>query len=655
MPRPTTENQRQARNAGPQYNTDWVDVVREVRKVNSYVQEMREWTRWKMKDFQLGIEEGWLMPLLQERMIHPYGLTAADKSFYRWISFNDEQGYSDLNSAERALGRKLAKMAKAVHEGDAGEALAQSRFLKPYLDEAEKAFNQVLARVAPAKLNYKGFTVTNPHRMSETLVKLCLDGIAAMISVFKRRGVDKLLVSSVREIRLIPSATWSSASGGDSHGLYDSSKKQITVTGDALRAKGVGKFMKNWVHEIFLHEFGHHVHLVGMTDEAKTFWNEGWSEVWKAENAAKERRFDKEVENAIIDQKDIQKFWKTFKAFGFKARQAANQFKGVEMAKFWIWLQRGGFVNSKLNLTKQGKDQTTFLRGYPAGRDDWAREYEADLRGLYRDNRDMFAQGQERYDERYEDILQSLRVKDAHVDYAKDIYLYPEEIELVKDSDLEQMNLDSAAEQRKTDLGIPSGYGRMNVREDFAETFVQWMINPKKLQPVAQWRMGRSMWLSGYGGKPIMRLGMARRVASAHMHGLKEVGDSFLGRKWEMPLSKDTFIHFTTPDRAEAIVESGKLLMRPPHPKFGTDTVNAVSATYGVWQPGVQTTHIGRRDLVAILFQTPTVPKYGYVEEVVWDRDVKLQNPRIVSGQKASGMLKKSPVQIEDGDMVMYR
>lgn len=656
MPRSTTKIQRQALNAGPEYNTDWVSVVREVRKVNSYVQEMREWTRWKEKDFRLGIEKGWLSPLLQERMVFPFGLTSGDRSFYRWLSFNDEQGYIELNRAERDLGRKLSQMAKAVHEGDVGEALAQSRFLKPYLDDTEKVFNRVLARVHPAKFTYKGLTITNEYRMSEPLVKICLDAIAAMLAIFKRRSVDGLLVSSVREIRLIPSATWTSATGGDSHGQYDSSKKRITITGDALRSQGVGHFMKNWVHEIFLHEFGHHVHLSGMTSEAKSFWNEGWSEVWKAENSVSDRKQERELETAIIDRKVIQKFWKTFKAAGFKAQQAAGQFKGMEAQKFWIWLQRGQFVNKRLNLTKVGKDRTAFLRSYPAGKDEWARKFEKDRRVLYNDFfGDFFEEGRSRYEEEYEDILRSLRVKDVIADYAKDIYLQPEEIELVKDSDLDLMKAESTVEQRKNDLGIPSSYGKTNVKEDFAETFVLWMVAPNKLHPVAQWRMGRSMWLSGYGGKPIMRLGMAQRVASAHQYGLREVGEAFLGRKYEMPLSKDTFIHFTTADRAEAIVASGKLLMRPPHPKFGTDTVNAVSATYGVWQPGVQTTHIDRGDLVAVLFQTSTVPKYGYVEEVVWDRDVKLQNPRIVSAQKAAGMLKRSPVQIDDGDQVVYR
>ncbi len=49
-------------------------------------------------------------------------------------------------------------------------------------------------------------------------------------------------------------------------------------------------------------------------------------------------------------------------------------------------------------------------------------------------------------------------------------------------------------------------------------------------------------------------------------------GDFYL-----MDLSRDRFVHFTTRDRAAEIMESGRLLMRPPYKKFGIDAVAAVS------------------------------------------------------------------------------
>jgi len=130
-------------------------------------------------------------------------------------------------------------------------------------------------------------------------------------------------------------------------------------------------------------------------------------------------------------------------------------------------------------------------------------------------------------------------------------------------------------------------------------------------------------------------------------------GSVWSGKEYQADLGKDRFVHFTTADRATQILETGKLLMRPPYPKFGIDAVNAVSMVWGSFVPGVQTTH-SKDPLVAIVFQTSTVPKYGYPEEVVWDKDVTLRNPKVIRASKAISMLKRTPEQIEDGDMVVY-
>jgi len=121
-----------------------------------------------------------------------------------------------------------------------------------------------------------------------------------------------------------------------------------------------------------------------------------------------------------------------------------------------------------------------------------------------------------------------------------------------------------------------------------------------------------------------------------------------------MKTSKDTFIHFTSPDRAEQILASGRLLMKPPYRKSGIDAVAAVSLTYGDFVPTVQTTH-SKGPLVGIVFQASTPPKHGYIEEVIWDRDVPLQSPKVVSLSKGKAMLKNTPFSIEDLDMVVYK
>lgn len=122
-------------------------------------------------------------------------------------------------------------------------------------------------------------------------------------------------------------------------------------------------------------------------------------------------------------------------------------------------------------------------------------------------------------------------------------------------------------------------------------------------------------------------------------------GDFYL-----MDLSRDRFVHFTTRDRAAEIMESGRLLMRPPYKKFGIDAVAAVSTVWGMFLPGVQTTHYKRDDLVAVVFQTNTLPEYGVPEEVIWKRDVVLKGAKIVSFDKAKSMLQGGL----DGDFQVY-
>ena len=98
-------------------------------------------------------------------------------------------------------------------------------------------------------------------------------------------------------------------------------------------------------------------------------------------------------------------------------------------------------------------------------------------------------------------------------------------------------------------------------------------------------------------------------------------------------LSQDYFYHYTYKERAEEILEDGYL-----RPNFYTDQAGAVgvfaiSGTYGqevtrVQLSGTRKHHMG--NIVAIKFKTRTLPKYGFVEEVIWDKPVKLRDVEVV-------------------------
>lgn len=114
---------------------------------------------------------------------------------------------------------------------------------------------------------------------------------------------------------------------------------------------------------------------------------------------------------------------------------------------------------------------------------------------------------------------------------------------------------------------------------------------------------------------------------------------------YTMPISEDSFIHFTLKERISEILKSGKLLHHPPYPVFGASGVHAVSTTYGDFVPGTQTTHIGKGELGAIHFKTSVKPKAGYIEEVYWEEDVPLSSAKEMSYSSAVSMLKKTPEQ----------
>jgi hypothetical protein len=122
-------------------------------------------------------------------------------------------------------------------------------------------------------------------------------------------------------------------------------------------------------------------------------------------------------------------------------------------------------------------------------------------------------------------------------------------------------------------------------------------------------------------------------------------------------VTKDEFIHFTLASRAQQILDAGKILMRPPYQKFGSDVVAAVSLHWGKFVPGVQTTHIKvtpEDPLVAIRFKTSTMPTYGYVEEVVWNRDVILKSAKVIPYDIGVALLRGSSVSLGDYDRVSY-
>jgi hypothetical protein len=99
-------------------------------------------------------------------------------------------------------------------------------------------------------------------------------------------------------------------------------------------------------------------------------------------------------------------------------------------------------------------------------------------------------------------------------------------------------------------------------------------------------------------------------------------------------LEDDIFIHFTTLETAKKIMDT-KLLGKENLSTF------AVSAKWGYYNSGDVLPKNERRQ-IAIMFKTKKLPKYGYVEEVVWAGVVPLTHVKLISVEKAVNILLKS-------------
>jgi hypothetical protein len=118
---------------------------------------------------------------------------------------------------------------------------------------------------------------------------------------------------------------------------------------------------------------------------------------------------------------------------------------------------------------------------------------------------------------------------------------------------------------------------------------------------------------------------------------------------YTMDLSRDTFVHFTSSDRALQILAEKKLSMSPPYKKFGPDKIYAISTVWGTLVPGTQMTHI-KGNVVGLMFQTPTKPEIGFPEEVIWKRDVVLKHPRVLPYSRAAALIKQAPARPPERD-----
>ena len=154
--------------------------------------------------------------------------------------------------------------------GDAWDRVEGEKTLVS-LDEFTGIIKGLMPEIAPAHFEYNGFKVVNEQRISNTTCHNLLGCVDFLLATFKKRGITELLLEGIKTVNLVPTNIIESKFGG----LYNPATRELTITtikGDPRRV-----FIE-WFNHIFLHEFGHYIHVYYLSKDAKASWDEPWDQ-----------------------------------------------------------------------------------------------------------------------------------------------------------------------------------------------------------------------------------------------------------------------------------------------------------------------------------------------------------------------------------------
>ena len=352
----------------------------------------------------------------------------------------------------------------------------------PALISAVQAYmdviNELMRKTAAARFSYNGFVIENPDRLLEDSLASVLDAVDWLVSMFKKRKVEAVIRETVNSIMVSTEMS--------SHGLYSAHGKQVHIKANITT--GQTKMLKNWVHEVLLHEIGHHVHMSYLAPMAKAEWDSGWVYVDKARGDLNDQ--------ISVTSRDRHRFWGLIERAGWSPLKAGRRLKGIDRLKFLMWLHKteGNPLTStpkQVRLNDYGRTVMRFFANSEAVQAEFA-EYNTPEKAI-------------RMMERRERVYKSNLGLTPFYDGKHHPMLDSDTVDQIRSED-------TAVDAALDALGIPTQYGRTNILEDFAETFVLFIVDPARLSSTAHTRMARALWLSGFRGKPVMR--MATRVAS---------------------------------------------------------------------------------------------------------------------------------------------
>jgi hypothetical protein len=356
---------------------------------------------------------------------------------------------------------------------------------KEGLSKLETKLQDILDNAGDTRFEYGGIPIWNPNRLSPALCKNMLEGIDYITALFDRNDMTELLRDGIKQVLLMPAETDSKIAG-----LYHSEKKQITIYSNVTTFNG--RLLSKFVNEMFLHEFGHHIHLNLLDRNAKEYWDSTWSGV-------NEKKKEVDTLFRLISRGERDKFFELLMSHKWEPSDAAKKLGAIDKVKFGSWLRQPRMGDplitpKNFRLTRSGKYLAQFYI-YPV-------EWMWDNKEMLRTDPE-YPKEIEYYDKRFKDKLGLISSGNYQVP--------AEAIAEIREAN---PKIDDAVKEEMAKLEPVTDYATTNELEDFAETFVAFMAAPEKLTKNSKERMQRTLSLSGLYGKPIKTLSnQLRRLA----------------------------------------------------------------------------------------------------------------------------------------------
>jgi hypothetical protein len=330
-------------------------------------------------------------------------------------------------------------------------------------------------RIPYQKFRYLGFNVES-FNLTDMEVKEMLDAIDFLVSLFKEREMTEVIYEAINSIELRDEVV---SDGEFVSGYFHPTKNVLAIGYSKLKSpkRGIGYFSST--QEVLVHEIGHWVHLNYISREAREFWDSGWKHLL-------------ELEDYHISQDEKDNYFQVLSEAKGNLEIVKRRTTEIEYLKLLAFLEGKGFIRGeKGELSAKGEIMLGYFR-------DPISYGLKTLTGLelsyfkYDVKEGLLMSAMERIEKEARRTFLGYGETKYYPKSGKEIY------------------------EMKEALGIPTEYGKINEMEDFAETFVYFMMNPEALHPVARWRMGRTLGLSSATGKRVIRLARSYLAQKKH-------------------------------------------------------------------------------------------------------------------------------------------